>query len=209
MPDNGLVTAAAADYLETRHHELRKTRMLMVDGNLTTNLLSAEGGVSARVHLGGYWGFAAMPGTGSPTQRVQVEQDARSNALAIRSFGQRSTLTLAGDGYVGAHVFKGNDLLTPAQCNERLQTLHAYCRRRYPGLRSTRLLLADENHDKHLSTSRGADVHSSIRRAMCYIMFMVEAEDGSPLELTHDVSGKGSVADLDLEHDVTHRAPDA
>ena len=33
---------------------------------------------------------------------------------------------------------------------------------------------------------------------MCYIMFMVEDEDDSPLELTHDVSDKGSVADLDL-----------
>lgn len=121
MPDNGLATAAAADYLETRHHELRKTRMLMVDGNLTTNLRSTEGGVSARMHLGGYWGFAAMPGTGSPAQRVQVELGARSNALAMGGFGHRSALTLAGDRYVGTHMFTGRDALTPAQCNERLQ----------------------------------------------------------------------------------------
>nr|WP_295781828.1 hypothetical protein [Rhodoferax sp.] len=39
-------TTAATDYLETRRHELRKMRMLMVDGNLTTNLRSTEGGVN-------------------------------------------------------------------------------------------------------------------------------------------------------------------
>ena len=38
----------AETYLETRQHELRKMRMVMVDGNLTTNLRSVHTGASAR-----------------------------------------------------------------------------------------------------------------------------------------------------------------
>jgi TldD protein len=52
----------ADTYLETRHHELRKTRMVMVDGNLTGNLRSVQAGVSARAYRDGYWGFASAPG---------------------------------------------------------------------------------------------------------------------------------------------------
>ena len=47
--------------LETREHELRKSRMVMVDGNLTANLDTVQRGLSARAYLGGYWGFASAP----------------------------------------------------------------------------------------------------------------------------------------------------
>ena len=79
MPQTGSMATAVTDYLETRRHELRKMRMLMIDGNLTTNLRSTEAGVSARAHHGGYWGFSAVPGAGGPNQIAQVVQQARSN----------------------------------------------------------------------------------------------------------------------------------
>ena len=198
MPPVGVIATAQTDYLETRRHELRKMRMLMVDGNLTTNLRSTEAGVSARVHHGGYWGFAAAPGAGDPTQVAQVELQARHNAQAMGGFGQRASLALSGDSHVGEHRFLGKPELTPAECNDRLQALHAFCKQRYPGLRSTRFLLAQEHHSKWLSTSRGGNSLSSIQRALCYLTFMMDAEDGSPIELNHPLSWKGSVADFDL-----------
>lgn len=67
-------------------------RMLMVDGNLTTNLRSTEAlGVSARAHHGGYWGFSAVPGAGGPDQVAQVVQQARSNAQAMGRFDTLNT----------------------------------------------------------------------------------------------------------------------
>jgi TldD protein len=194
MPQNGTTATAATDYLETRRHELRKMRMLMVDGKLTTNLRSTEAGVSARVHHGGYWGFAALPGTGDV---AQVQHQARSNAQAMGRFGQRSSLALKGDSHVGEHRFQGQPELTPAECNDRLQALHALCKQHYPGLRSTRFVLGQEHHSKWLATSRGGDSLSSIQRALCYVSFMMDAEDGSPIELNHPLSWKGSVADFD------------
>jgi TldD protein len=195
---------AATDYLETRRHTLRKMRMLMLDGNLTANLRTTEGGISARVHYGGYWGFAAVPDVGSSSTTsgadttAQVVRQARSNAQAMGRFGARSTLSLAGGSHVGEHRFVGQAELSAADCVERLQSLNSYCKQRYPSLRSTRFMLTDEHHTKWLQTSRGGDSLSSIQRAMCYVTFMANAEDGSPIELNQPISWKGSAADYDL-----------
>ncbi len=201
-----LQTSAAATattaYLETRRHTLRKMRMQMVDGNLTTNLRSSEAGVSARVHHGGYWGFAAMPGNGSAEQMAQVQQHARANAHAMGQFGARSTLALTGEAYRGEHAFSGKPELTAAECVERLQALHSFCKQRYTGLRSTRLLLSEEHHNKWLTTSQGGQSLASIQRAMCYVTLLTHAADGSPIELTQSFSWKGSVADGDLSPQV-------
>jgi TldD protein len=193
----GAAATANIDYLETRRHTVRKMRMLMVDGNLTTNLRSTEAGVSARVHQSGYWGFAALPGAGDAEQVAQVQQLARNNAQAMGRFGAKSALALPGGSYVGEHIYRGKPELTAAECNERLQALHAYCKQRYPGLKSTRFLLSEEHHSKRLSTSRGGDSLSSIQRALCYATFMAEADDGSPVELNQPLSWKGSAADFD------------
>ena len=50
-------------YLETRRHELRKRRILMVDGNLTLNAQTTDAGASARAWQDGYWGFASTHDT--------------------------------------------------------------------------------------------------------------------------------------------------
>lgn len=56
-----LQAPAGSAYSEIRQHELRKTRLMMIDGNLSLNSRTAEGGVSARVYNDGYWGFASAP----------------------------------------------------------------------------------------------------------------------------------------------------
>jgi TldD protein len=67
-------------YLETRHHELRKTRMSMVDGNLTGNLRSVQTGVSARAYRDGYWGFASAPADDAGVQRARAAAGRRQRA---------------------------------------------------------------------------------------------------------------------------------
>ena len=56
--------STASTYLETRHHELRKTRLAMVDGNLTANLRSVQAGVSARAYLRRLLGLCLGAGHG-------------------------------------------------------------------------------------------------------------------------------------------------
>jgi len=180
--------------IETRRHELRKTRMLMVDGNLVTNLRSAQNGISARAYVDGYWGFASGP-SGANAQRLQ--QQARDNAAAMSGFGPRSPLALPGNRYRGRHAFAGRPALSPAECSARLAELHAHCMARYPALRSTRFVIGEEHHTKELKASSGDESLASIQRALLYAVLVGEDASGAPIEVDETLSCKGSLADLD------------
>ena len=182
-------------YTETRRHELRKSRMLMIDGHLAVNSRTAESGISARVYRDGYWGFASAPGdAGLPA----VTDRALRNARAMTRFGERQALALPAEVHRGAHEFRGRPRLSEAECMERLAELHAWCARRYPELESTRFMLSDEDHAKHVGTDAGADAANRIQRAQCYITFSAVGDDGAPVELTESLSAKGSLGDLTL-----------
>jgi TldD protein len=191
-------------YLETRRHELRKRRILMVDGNLTLNSQTSEAGASARAYDRGYWGFASTNDTSAAgIERVTVQ--ARQNALAMRRFGAKSVLALHEGTYRGEHVFAGRPAIGQDECVERMAAISAWCRQRYPDLKSMRVLFGDEHHSKRLSTSTGSEVLNSIQRALCYVTFTAVGADGAPVELMEVFSGKGSLADLDLSPE--HMAP--
>jgi TldD protein len=183
--------------IETRQHELRKTRMLMVDGNLTVNLRTVQQGLSARAYLDGYWGFASAPLVAGAAERARVRKQALDNARAMARFGARCALALPETRHVGRHAYIGREPLSPTECNQRLAELHAYCKQHYPGLRSTRFLIGDEHHAKQLRTAAGGDSLASIQRAACMLTLVGEDADGAPIEVDEVLSGKGSLADLD------------
>lgn len=184
-------------YFEVRSHELRKRRMMMVDGNLTSNTESAESGSSVRVGRDGYWGFAASsePGT---SDIARLKDQASRNAEAMARFGKRDAQPLSGGAYRGEHRFRGKPAIGRAELAERMAELTAFCRQRYPDLKSTRVILQDEYHGKQLTTSTGADAVNTIQRAQAHIVFTAQGSDGSPVDLIEVVSAKGSLADLDL-----------
>jgi len=195
MPE---ATTLAGSYAETRRHELRKSRMLMIDGNLAVNSRTAEGGLSARVYRDGYWGFAAAPGS---AKLDALTDKALRNAQAMARFGAKQTLTLPGGTHRGEQASRGRPPLTQQQCMDRLAALHAWCAQRYPGLQSTRFLLADEQHTKAVTTRAGSDTTNRIQRAQCYVTFVAIGDDGAPVELTEYITGKGSLADLSISVD--------
>ena len=187
-------SVTASSYSETRRHELRKSLMLMVDGNLVSNARTVEAGASARVYEGGYWGFAS---TSDANGVREVADIARRNARAMAKFGQRKALVLPNGRHRGEHVFKGRTPLTPGECADRLAALHAWCTDRFKDVRSTRIRIGDEHHTKHIGNSEGSDAMASIQRALCYITFIGQDEAGSPVEVTEYLSGKGHLGDLD------------
>ena len=196
-----MTATLASRELETRHHELLKTRIVMVDGNLTANLRTVQQGLSARAYLDGYWGFASAPLTTTVAERERVQRQALDNARAMARFGPRTTLALPEARYHGRHAYAGRAPLSPTECNERLAELHAYCKQRYPGLRSTRFVIGDEHHTKQLQTDAGGDSLASIQRALCVMVLAGEDADGAPIEVDEMLSCKGSLADLDWSLD--------
>lgn len=184
------------DYVETRSHELRKRRIVMVDGNLTANSQTTDAGTSSRVYQAGYWGFAASNAAGS-RDADRLTSQAAQNARVMGRFGARAAQSLPGGSYRGEHVFQGRAPVSQRECVERLSQLDAWCRRRYPDLTSTRFVLSDEHHTKRVTTSNGSETLGSIQRALCYVTFTTQGKDGAPVELSELLSCKGSLADLD------------
>jgi TldD protein len=187
---------AGLQYSELRRHELRKSRIVMIDGSLTQNSRSSEGGTSARVYQDGYWGFASVPGHDGESAG-KVSRQAGANARTMARFGARSSVAMAGEGYRGEHAYQGRTLLSPAEIQERLAALNAWCRQRYPALKSIRFIVGDEHHSKWLATSTGGQSLASIQRAACQAVFVAQGSTGTPVELAEQISGKGSLADID------------
>ncbi|MGM9485946.1 TldD/PmbA family protein [Ideonella sp. YS5] len=187
---------AGLQYSEMRRHELRKSRIVMIDGSLTQNSRSSEAGTSARVYRDGYWGFASVPGQDAGAAE-RVSRQAGANAGAMGRFGVRSSVSMPEGGYRGEHVYQGRSVLSPGEIQERLAELNAWCRQRYPSLKSIRVIVGDEYHSKRLATSTGGQSLASIQRAACQVVFVAEGANGAPVELAEQVSGKGSLADID------------
>jgi TldD protein len=188
--------SATTSHLETRHHEVRKTRMIMVDGNLTSNLRSVQAGVSARAYVDGYWGFASAPADGAGVQD-RVRATAAENARAMGLFGARPSLVLPGAHYRGEQRRVGRTAMTAGECSDRMAELHAYCMARYPGLKSTRIMATDELHAKSLRTDAGGDSLALIQRVAVSVVLVAEDDQGTPIEVRESLSGMGSFADID------------
>ena len=84
------------------------------------------------------------------------------------------------------------------QAAAELAALHAHCRQRYPDVLSTRLMLLQEQHLKHVSNSLGADAHSAIQRTALVLALLAKDERGTPIEVSLPLSCKGSAADLEF-----------
>lgn len=196
MPDPLPSTAGEPTYAELRRHEFRKRSVVMVDGHLTTNTRISEGGVSARAYRDGYWGFASAPGLGDAATIERMQQQAEANARAMARFGTRQALPLSGGSYRGEHQFQGRPAWSQSEVVEFMATLQAFCRQRYPDLKSIRIAMTDEHHSKWLSTRRGGESLASIQRGAMNINFSVASADGTPVDLSHSLSCKGSLADL-------------
>ena len=196
MPQTSAPAPRDDDYSELRRHAWRKRQVVMVDGNLTTNANNSEGGLSARAYRDGYWGFASAPDSADAGTTARLRQQAESNARAMARFGSRRSWALPGGHYRGEHVFQGQPAWSQTEAVDYLAALQAFCAQRYPGLKSTRLMMTDEHHSKWLTTSRGGESLASIQRAVLGITFTTLSADSSPVDLTHAVSAKGSLADL-------------
>lgn len=195
-----LLAPSGADYAEARQHELRKTRMMMIDGSLTGNTETNEGGTSARVFDKGYWGFASVPSMDSASAS-RVAKKAAENAAAMGRFGQREPLSMTSDFHVGEHGYNGRAPMAQAEIIELMSELNAYVKKHFPDVKSAMFMMHEESHAKRFATSNGGRGLNSINRAACYMQLTAEDKNGKPVELMQALSGRGNLADLTLSLD--------
>lgn len=192
-----MTTPGGVDYAESRQHELRKTRLVMVDGNLTANAETSEGGSSARVFNKGYWGFASTPAMHESAAN-RVAKKAVDNAATMCRFGEQPSLKMPDASHQGEYGYNGRPPLSQKESVELLESLNEYCKREFPEVKSASFVMSEESHEKRLATSNGSEGLSTINRAAFYIVFNAEDKDGRPVELMEAVSGRGNLADLQL-----------
>lgn len=184
----------AGEYNEFREHELRKRRLLMVDGNLMANDSSQLGGRSARAYQHGYWGFASAT---QPTGADKLGNIALANAKALQLFGGESR-PLPQEAYQGEHGITCKPNWSSEQLIEWLQSVTDLARSRYDKVASVTAVALDEYHDKYVQNSLGAQAYNNISRAIVYLLLTVKDKDDKPVKLMQLISGKGSFGDLDL-----------
>ena len=171
--------------------------MAMVDGNLTANSQTSQGGSSSRVFNRGYWGFASVPLL-EPSAIERMSRKAKDNAEAMCGFGEKPKLDLPLGQYVGEHDYNGKPPMPSQEAIELLQDLDAFCKREFPDTKSATFFLQQERHAKQYATSNGSEGLNSINRAACYLTLTGEDQHGKPIEVVHYISNKGNLADLDL-----------
>lgn len=184
----------AGEYNEFRQHELRKRRLVMVDGSLMANDSTHLVGQSARVYQNGYWGFASST---EPAGADKLGNLALSNARAMQVFGGNSR-ALPTEGYQGEHRIACRPNWSSEQIIDWLKAVNDLARSRYDRIASVKLVAMDEYHDKSVQNSVGARAFNTIYRALTYMMLTVKDKDDKPVELMQIISGKGSFGDLDL-----------
>lgn len=194
---NQLSAPAGVDYAEMREHEVRKVRKVMIDGNLTANTETSEAGVSARVFNQGYWGFASIPAMDAAS-RDKVVKKATDNAKAMGRFGEKPALELAGNAYTGEQKIVDYPSMSQKESIELMEAVDAHCKERYPGVKSTTVVLHEESHRKGFGTTNGGSGLNAIDRAACYILMTGEDKHGKPIELMEILSTRGNLSDLDL-----------
>ena len=188
---------AGIDYAETREHEVRKVRKIMIDGNLTANAETSEGGVSARVFNKGYWGFASIPAM-DQASRDKVARKAVDNASVMCRFGEKPELKLAGNAYQGEQSTVQSPAMSQRESIELMEAVDAHCNDRYPDLKSTTVVLHEESHSKSFGITNGGSGLNTINRAACYILMTAEDKNGQPVEIGEPFSTKGKLTDLNL-----------
>ncbi|HEY7884799.1 MAG TPA: TldD/PmbA family protein [Cellvibrionaceae bacterium] len=184
----------AGEYNEFRQHELRKRRLIMLDGNLTANDSSHQSGQSARAFQNGYWGFASSTG---PAGADKLGNIALANAKAMQLFGGKSR-PLPQGAYQGEHGIACKPNWSSEQLIEWLQSVTDLIRSRYPKVASVTAVALDEYHHKYVQNSLGAQAYNNISRAMAVLMLTVKDKDDKPVELAHIIGEKGSFGNLDL-----------
>ncbi|MCL2080882.1 MAG: TldD/PmbA family protein [Oscillospiraceae bacterium] len=179
-----------SDYTEIRQHENAMTRIILLNGDITTNTRAVEGGVSSRVRKNGVWGLAAGPDmTKEGVERVV--RAAADNAAKLGSVAAREQKGVwPSRPGTASHDFRTKKpKLPPKEVIDLIKEADNYVKERCPKLLSRRVVFAGFDHEKNLVTSDGSESYIFLPRSHIYVFLVAERDDGQPVDLFEIVNG--------------------
>jgi TldD protein len=179
-----------SDYTEIRQHENTSSHIALLNGDITINSRTVEGGVSARVRRNGVWGLAAGPDmTDASVERIAAA--AMDNAVKLGSVAAKEQKGVwPSKPGIASHDFRTSmSKLSPKDVIDVLKEADAYVKEKCPMLISRRVIYTGFDHEKKLVTSDGADSYIFLPRSHIYVCLIAERDDGQPVDLFEVVSG--------------------
>jgi len=182
-------------YTELRVQENRTVSIGFLQGNNTSNVKSANSGVSARVYQNGSWGFACSPELNEDSFR-SVIYAASNNAAFLDQKQKKQKSSLPSVPVQAEHDFATKKpRLTQKQLIEFVKQVDQYIAEKYPDLVSRYVGLNCLDMEKLLYTSDGSYSYSLHPRSILYVSLTVE-RDGKPIELYDVFGSRGQFEDV-------------
>ena len=178
-------------HTELRGQVNRNRRVVILSGDVLSNVRSDVSGISARVYRNGVWGFSSMAEY-TPGAAEKVLNAATENAA-----------------FMDAHAGAGKGGLPP-QMKRRLpdhEAIHDPAQKVYvdfarevdeyiaghcPNLISRRIVSTEDSMEKLLVTSDGLDAHTILPRSYLYVILSAQTPSGTPVELFKAFGGEGT-----------------
>ncbi|MBO4375917.1 MAG: TldD/PmbA family protein [Lachnospiraceae bacterium] len=177
-----------------RGQENRNRRVILVNGNMTTNTRSETRGVNARVIKNGVQGFSSMAEY-SDSAAEAVLKAATENALFLDSHAPRGLK--APKPMPGKLFLPHRDIVDFEQKRiiDACKEMDDYIVKTCYHITSRRVVYTEDSQDKIIYTSDCACGHVVSPRCYIYVFLTAETKDGTPVELFKAFGGPGSFED--------------
>jgi len=172
MPLTPLLPSGAG-YVELKQQENRSQNLAFLNGTMVSNNRSSSGGIMARTFTNGVWGLASSVDQ-STASMEKVIKKAISNASLLSQKARKGPMALPASSARGDYLFftQKPELSTAAKI-DFLKALDDYAITTYPELSTRQIALYQDEMEKHILTTHGADMHTMTPRSILIVYLMI------------------------------------
>lgn len=178
---------SGAGYVELKQQENRSQSLAFLNGSLVNNNRSSSGGIMSRTFTNGVWGLASSVDQ-DPAHAEKVIKKALTNATLLSRKANKGDRVLPLSSARGEYLsLTGKTELSTAEKIDFLKALDDYAIGRYPELSTRQIAVYQDEMEKHIVTTHGADMHTITPRSILVVYLMI-THKGEPLS-HYDVFG--------------------
>jgi TldD protein len=179
---------------ELRAHENRSQQYQMINGQLVGNSKSSTGGLSARFYQKGAWGFASAPQI-SDAAADRILSQARANAMVLSSRIKPREKALSRANAQGTKTVATKKApLSSQEILAFMSTLEDKIKIKYPKVKSRGLIVYEQDFEKELLTTSGANCYSMMARSYVRVKLSMDSAKG-PVDIQEVIGGIGQIED--------------
>lgn len=186
---------AGMDYWEIKDQESRDQRVFYLNGDMLTNQNGSTAGLMCRAFKDGAWGLASSAYKAGDSLS-KICRQAAHNATILSQHRKGKALSLPSNPASGEYLFytKKNPW-SFAQRRDFLLEIENEIKMRYPDLSTRQIGIMQDETEKHIINSDGADFHLMTPRSLLYVLMVANGPDG-PVQAHKALGGFGQFEDI-------------